>query len=302
MSSDAIAQTSSDVKVAVRIPARPPAISGSSSEEYMEACARSNSRASITSPLCRHFEAEKLPPLDHEEYFTDVLGNRGPTSETLLRRISRLSDSELEAAIYKACVGRLHNREPGAFVAEAGNFAASTCWEPRCAPAQIDTNLSEKLVPVPNRTSPDRPVFTLFNAKIEAAKRKYLYPVIWKHASTASSDYLARPVCPFTRKALALNASGDREDPRLLYWKLSMTSRDPAVQPPVPGAVRAVIEPYVKRWVEEDSMPAIWLEAGGPRARDVYQWLGFRAVDEIHLGHDAQGEPIIVWCMIYTKE
>lgn len=302
MSNDAVAQTKSDVRIAVRVPAKPPTISGSSSEDYMEACARSDSRASITSPLFRHFEAEKLPPLENEEYFTDALGNRSPTSETLLRRLARISDAEMEVMIFKACMGRLRNRIVGAFVAEAGNFAASTCWEPRYAPPESETSTSEDLVPVPNRTSPDRPVYTLFNAKIEAAKRKYLYPVLQEHARTASSEYLAQPVCPFTRKALALNETGDKSDPRLMYWKLSMTSRDPTVQPAVPGAVRAVIEPYVKRWINEDKMPAVWLEAGGPRARDVYQWLGFRVVDDIPLGHDDQGQPIVVWCMIHTRD
>ena len=302
MQPDYIAQTAQDAKNAVRILAKPPAISASTASEYMEACARSNSKASLTEPLTRQFEAEKLQPLDGEEHFTDSLGNQQVTSDSLLKRIANISNAEMQQAIYKASINRLRIRTPGAFVAEAGNFAAVTCWEPKYAPAKDRMELDEALAPDPSRTFSDRPLYTLFNARIEAAKRKHLYPVLWKHASAASSDYLNQPSCSYTQAALARLEGQSKHDVRRMYWKLCMTSRDPTVQPPVPGAVRAVIEPYVERWVHEDGMPVVWLEAGGPRARDVYGWLGFRTVDEILLGQDEKGQPITTWCMMYTKD
>ena len=99
--------------------------------------------------------------------------------------------------------------------------------------------------------------------------------------------------------------------PGAKYWHLSMMVRDPDVQPPVKGAVRAVIEPYMRR-AEEDGLP-IWIEAGSPRARDVYGYLGFELLEEMRSGkgtHQADGYPVVngedapgvpTWFMIYNK-
>jgi hypothetical protein len=95
------------------------------------------------------------------------------------------------------------------------------------------------------------------------------------------------------------------------YWHLSMMVRDPDVQPPVKGAVRAVIEPFMRK-AEEDGLP-IWIEAGSARARDVYGYLGFELLEEMRSGngtHRADGYPAVngedapgvpTWFMIYNK-
>lgn len=70
----------------------------------------------------------------------------------------------------------------------------------------------------------------------------------------------------------------------------------------MPGAVRAVIEPIAKRFVEEDSIPAIWILASNERAREVYGYFGFQIVHEIIVGKDESGQGIKTWCMMYTKE
>lgn len=87
--------------------------------------------------------------------------------------------------------------------------------------------------------------------------------------------------------------------------------RDPSIQPPVKGAVRAVIEPYLRK-AEEDGLP-IWIEAGSARAKDVYGYMGFELLDEMRSGagtlrsdgypavdgEDAPGVP--TWFMIYNR-
>lgn len=99
-----------------------------------------------------------------------------------------------------------------------------------------------------------------------------------------------------------------------LYWHLSMMVRDPSVQPPVKGAVRAVIEPYLHR-AKLEGLP-VWIEAGNARARDVYAYLGFQLLEELRIGEgthradgfladtsngeDAPGVP--VWFMIFNHD
>jgi hypothetical protein len=102
--------------------------------------------------------------------------------------------------------------------------------------------------------------------------------------------------------------------PTQLYWHLSMMARDPLVQPPVKGAVRAVIEPYLHR-AKAEGLP-VWIEAGNARARDVYAYLGFEVLEELRMGEgthradgsladtrngdDAPGVP--VWFMIFNHD
>lgn len=95
------------------------------------------------------------------------------------------------------------------------------------------------------------------------------------------------------------------------YWHLSMMVRDPTRQPPLKGAVRAVIEPYLRK-AKEDGLP-IWIEAGSARARDVYGYMGFELLEEIRNGagtHRADGYPAVngedasgvpIWFMIYNS-
>ncbi|KAI1372273.1 hypothetical protein F4677DRAFT_449588 [Hypoxylon crocopeplum] len=111
----------------------------------------------------------------------------------------------------------------------------------------------------------ERPIFAMFLDRWTDLMRRCLYP-------------------------LAQRVSGGR------YWKLSLMARDPAV-PYVPGAVRAVLVPFMDRFTSDENeggaMP-VWLEAGSERARDVYAHFGFRDVGEIEV------EGVKTWGMIYT--
>lgn len=311
----AVAESAKDVKQALQVKVNPPVPTASFSEEYIEACARSNEKASIKDPLTLLFTAEKFPPLPNEDTYQSDDGRAIPTSRSLWTRLSQQPFSEIEKKLYTGSVIRLRLRSPGSFIAEAGNFAAVACWEPKFAPSpppdwsvngeqtlvnglikDIDVTVSR-----PDITH-ERPLYIVFNEGIERAKYKHLYPVIWRHATRVSEDYLSNATCSLTRAVLSMNAKQAKpEDPRFLLWKLCMTSRNPAVDPPVPGAVRAVIEPFIKRWVDTDKMPIVWLEAGSPRARDVYGWLGFQVVGELAMGEDRDGNPVKTYFMVYTK-
>lgn len=81
-----------------------------------------------------------------------------------------------------------------------------------------------------------------------------------------------RPVfAQFARdiQSAMLACFGDLNQP---HWKLSLMARDPNRKDK--GAVRMVIEPFVKR-AKEEKMPLV-LVAGNTRARDVYAYFGFR--------------------------
>ncbi|KAK5026138.1 hypothetical protein LTS07_007663 [Exophiala sideris] len=83
------------------------------------------------------------------------------------------------------------------------------------------------------------------------------------------------------------------------YWNMSLMARDPLRKDK--GAVRAVIEPYVAR-ARKEGVP-IWLVAANERARDVYQYFGFRVVGIVWSypkgrvdGDGQKGVP--TWCMV----
>ncbi|KAL4946281.1 hypothetical protein BDV06DRAFT_218610 [Aspergillus oleicola] len=87
------------------------------------------------------------------------------------------------------------------------------------------------------------------------------------------------------------------------HWYLSLIGRHP--QRTEPGAVRAVIEPYIKK-AREQGVP-LWLEAINDHARDVYQRFGFRTVAEARVGVgrtssrgelDENGEGMLVYAMM----
>ena len=303
-----LASPSTNNTESIKAEATPP-VTTSNSNEYLERCARINQKASFKEPLDNLFQAEKLPALPNETNYLDSRGRALPASNALRARLAACSPEEREEIIYKASINRLKDRCPGNFIVEAGKFAAVTCWEPRFAPPSpsgSDKNLQVSDGMVHGQSIAEiattRPVFGAFAEDTEKAKLEHLYPLLWRHAATAPTDYLSKPSCPHTRNVLGLNAAEGRQDARLLYWKLCMTSRNPAVQPPVPGAVRAIIEPFAKRWVHEDGMPVVWLEAGGPRARDVYSYFGFRCVGESTVGENNEGKPITTWYMMYTKD
>lgn len=272
---------------------------------FIEACARSNEIAASTQALTLLFQAEKLAAVAGEEVYVNKHGRTLPTSSALWNRLKSLSESDVKRMIYEATIGRLNGREPGMFIAEAGDFAAITCWEPRFAPPQ----------PMPSQPLPvlktwngrpvgdlaeKKPLFFDFNQQIEEAKVKHLYPLLWNNVLTKERNYLDNARSEHTRRVLELNKAGSNYDPRLLYWRLCLTSRNPAKQH-VPGAVRAIIEPFVRQFID-DGVAGVWLEAGGVRARDVYGWFGFRTVGECSVGQDQQGEPVITWFMRCTPD
>ncbi|XXG97342.1 hypothetical protein Hte_003639 [Hypoxylon texense] len=115
------------------------------------------------------------------------------------------------------------------------------------------------------RVREERPIFAELLDKVADLVRTQLYPI-------------------------ANRVSGGR------FWKLSLLARDPGV-PYVPGAVRAVLVPFMKRFTSEQNeggpMP-VWLEAGSEQARAVYIHYGFRDVGEM----DIKG--VKTWGMIYT--
>ncbi|KAK0105193.1 hypothetical protein ONS95_004412 [Cadophora gregata] len=73
-------------------------------------------------------------------------------------------------------------------------------------------------------------------------------------------------------------------------WQLTLMARDPLRTSK--GAVRAIIEPYVKR-AEEERVP-IWCVAGNEHARDVYAYFGFKVVRIVYSGPDR----VQTWCMV----
>lgn len=73
------------------------------------------------------------------------------------------------------------------------------------------------------------------------------------------------------------------------YWYLGLLGRDPR-KLAVPGAVRAVLRPYIERAAREGK--PIWLTTTNPRARDIYVHLGWAVVKEVVVREWRQ------WCMI----
>ena len=85
--------------------------------------------------------------------------------------------------------------------------------------------------------------------------------------------------------------------PRAPFWRLSLMARDPERKDK--GAVRAVIEPFVARAREEKV--SLCLVAGNARARDVYQYFGFRIVTTIRSfpTERREGDAVVVtWFMV----
>lgn len=149
-----------------RKPSELPPVTTGTSTHHIQGLADAVSRASATDPLNFLFQGEKLAP-------------GTPLDPATMRRL-----------LYESATTRLATKiAGGAFVAEAGGFAAVACWEPgrvgelHRADAQIIA---------------ERPVFAEFLGKIAELVQTHLYPV-------------------------ANRVSGGR------YWKLSLMARDPGV-------------------------------------------------------------------------
>ena len=219
----------------------PPVTTGTS-EEYIRGLAQASSRACASDPLNILFESEKLSqPL--------------PPGESLHKTIQQM--------LYETAVDRLTAKiANGAFIVEAGNFAAVACWEPESIHEEPWKDVSIEQV------RGHRPIFAEFLEKSDAVKQAHLRP-------------LAEKMSPDGR-----------------FWHLSMMARDPSV-PYVKGAVRAVLVPFVQRFTspDADGGPApVWLEAGSERSRAVDAHLGFSEVGAWEAGG------VKNWGMIYVGE
>ena len=64
------------------------------------------------------------------------------------------------------------------------------------------------------------------------------------------------------------------------YYRVSMMARAPGRTEK--GAIRAIIEPYVQKASEEGVF--IWVEAGNGRAREIFEYFGFKLVEVLHIG------------------
>ena len=73
-------------------------------------------------------------------------------------------------------------------------------------------------------------------------------------------------------------------------WQFTLMARDPLRTSR--GAVRAVLEPFLKK-AKEERLP-VWCVAGNERARDVYAYFGFRVVKVVYSGE----ERVRTWCMV----
>ncbi len=89
------------------------------------------------------------------------------------------------------------------------------------------------------------------------------------------------------------------------YYHLQFLARNPDV-PLIPGAVTAVIQPFLDR-ARAEGVPA-WLEAVDERSVRLYEHFGFHLVEKVTMGKgkvnafgwpEDGGEGVSGWCMIY---
>lgn len=140
----------------------------------------------------------------------------------------------------------------GAFIAEAGDFAACASWWPpgsHTPPKDLNNEL-EGLDRPPEETS--------LMAGFEREVDKIHHELVW---SRYGQD----------------------------YWHLGLLARDPR-KPVVPGAVRAVLEPFINQAAAERK--PIWLVTTSEHARDIYLHFGWQVVRVVTVeGH-------VQWCMM----
>lgn len=73
------------------------------------------------------------------------------------------------------------------------------------------------------------------------------------------------------------------------FWQLGLLARDPR-KPAVPGAVRAVLQPFIDQAAAAEK--PIWLVTTSTHARDIYLYFGWQVVRMVTVhGHHE-------WCMI----
>lgn len=178
----------------------------------------------------------------------------------------------------------------GAIMVQAGDGSAVALWEPP----------GFKGVPFTDVKKNAGEVCDEWCSRIHTIKKKYLAAVVVQSSGpTDDSDEAA---------ATAAIPAPVPQPPHLRpHWHLSFLARNllPGV-PRVPGAISAVIRPFLEKACEE-GVP-VWLEASGINARDVYLHYGFRVVEEVVCGvgkvtedgWPQEGGPgASAWAMIY---
>jgi len=166
----------------------------------------------------------------------------------------------------------------GAKLIEAGDFSALALWEP--------PNLVVKLSARAQETAGE--IVTEWRDAARRMKATYV--------GTLSSEG---------------NGSGPSGSETKLrpFYHLSFLGRNPD-QPSTPGAISAVVLPFLER-AREENVPA-WLEATYPRAVAIYQHFGFQVCEEVVIGRgkcDDRGYPcsgeqatgVRAWGMIYNS-
>lgn len=157
--------------------------------------------------------------------------------------------------------------QSGAEVVEAGDYSAIAVWE---TTAYKGVAFSEML-------KNQGPIRTEWRTKIRECKEKYIG---MERKADGSKDF--KP-----------------------FYHLGFLVRNPAV-PEIPGAISAVVKPWLKR-AEEEDVP-IWLEATYRHAVDVYEHWGFRLVEVVTVGKGSRsaegwpeegGEGVSGYAMIY---
>lgn len=159
--------------------------------------------------------------------------------------------------------------ESGAEVVEAGDFSAIAVWE----------TTSYKGKPFSEMLKNVGPIRAEWRTKIRDLKEKYIGMV---KKEDGSEDF--KP-----------------------FYHLGFLVRNPEV-PFVPGAISAVVIPWLKQ-AEEEGVP-VWLEATYSHAVDVYKHFGFRLVEIVTVGKGSRnaegwpeegGEGVNAFAMIYDE-
>lgn len=89
------------------------------------------------------------------------------------------------------------------------------------------------------------------------------------------------------------------------HYHLDFLARNPDISPKVPGAISAVVRPYLARAKQEGL--SVWLEATSLDVVPLYEYFGFRVMEEILVGKgkvdrsgrlQTGGEGVKAWLMV----
>ena len=155
----------------------------------------------------------------------------------------------------------------GAELVEAGDFSALAVWE----------TTSYRGIPFTETLRNVGPIREEWRLKVRRCKEKYI----------------------------GLETKQEGSEDFKPFYHLGFLARNPE-QRAVPGAISAVVKPWLRR-AEEEGVP-VWLEATYVHAMEVYKHFGFRVVETIRVGVGARskegwpeegGEGVCAYAMIY---